>query len=492
MANTRYILTKISRDTHKIAMLIQERDQILENLEISETKYINSFRVTTPDPSVLDFVPPPPPDPSRPYISRPIPLAGQQRKSRPRRHVNRAFASSSLAPTSFIAPSSYYKLRGVQGVSGGRFAEAGADRHQSFADSINSRVIGSRFMEVNRNSVAYGRLPLGTNVAVEQSGELGPVDRGSWLPPIPDPRLFGPNYGLTAYEDMEVDEHGVVRTIYEQEEAREWVDLSQEEEQFATDYNGIPPEQAGPSSFLRRPRPPKTDTTPPSTRRETFPRRETTYNTDSDTVPPPHLRLQPAQPFVRPLDGLGFEDLGHVYAEITQWRSRLKIINVDIAEAQNQSYTDIAHGTKINGWLMVGRGLRFIPGAQIIEGRAKEDIRWDVLQNERSGLDTAVMWAVIIATVVILGAACEWSLPLSFRVKLTLKTDLVTAAVGLYLAPAPGFAHYIPFLQPLSNGEIVASGIATILAPAFAATIFVILGVRTVHCKFFSDLILLK
>lgn len=409
-SNTGAILTDFARDTHKIAMLIEERDQILENLEISEANYINSFRVTTPDPSILDFVPPPPPaDPNRPYISRPIPLAGQQqRKSRTRRHVNRAFASSSLAPTSFVAPSSYYKLRGVQGVSGGRFAETGADRHLSLTESINSRVIGSRFMEVNRNSVTYGRLPLGTNVAVEQSGELGPVDpRGSWMPPIPDPRLFGPNYGLTSYEDMEVDEHGVVRTIHEQEEAREWVDLSQEEEQFATDFNGIPPEQAGPSSFLRRPRPPKTDTTPPSTRRETFPRRETTYAVDPEAVPPPHLRLQPAQPFVRPLDGLGFEDLGHVYAEITQWRSRLKMINVEISEAQNQSYTDIAHGTNINGWLMVGRGLRFIPGTQMIEGRAKEDIRWDVLQNERSWLDTTVLWAVVIATMVILAAGCE-------------------------------------------------------------------------------------
>ncbi|KJA28630.1 hypothetical protein HYPSUDRAFT_34085 [Hypholoma sublateritium FD-334 SS-4] len=452
-------------DTHKIALLIEERDQILENLEISETKYINSFRVTTPDPSILDFVPPPPPaDPNRPYISRPIPLAGQQqRKSRTRRHVNRAFASSSLAPTSFVAPSSYYKLRGVQGVSGGRFAETGADRHLSLTESINSRVIGSRFMEVNRNSVAYGRLPLGTNVAVEQSGELGPVDpRGSWMPSIPDPRLFGPNYGLTSYEDMEVDEHGVVRTVHEQEEAREWVDLSQEEEQFATDFNGIPPEQAGPSSFLRRPRPPKTDTTPPSTRRETFPRRETTYAVDPEAVPPPHLRLQPTQPFVRPLDGLGFEDLGHVYAEITQWRSRLKMINVEISEAQNQSYTDIAHGTNINGWLMVGRGLRFIPGTQMIEGRAKEDIRWDVLQNERSWLDTTVLWAVVIATMVILAAA-------------------LTAAVGLFLAPSPNFAHYIPFLKPLLTGETVAAGIATILAPAIAATIFVILGIITIH-----------
>ncbi|KDR85603.1 hypothetical protein GALMADRAFT_53945 [Galerina marginata CBS 339.88] len=452
-------------DTHKVALLIDERDEVLENLEIAETKYISSFRVTTPDPSILDFVPPPPADPNRPYISRPLPLAPQQRRTRPRRHMNRAFAASSLAPTSFVAPSSYYKLRGVSGVSGGKFAEANIDRHQSLSDSINSRVIGSKFMEVNRNSVAYGRLPLGSHVAVEKSGELGPVQgHGSWLPPIPDPRLFGPNYGITPYDEMHVDEHGVVQTIPERDE--EWVDLSTDApEEFDTDFNGIPPGQAGPSSFLRRSRTPKSDP-PPSTRRETFPRRQD--HPDPESVPPPHLRLQPSQPFVRPLDGLGFDDLGHVYAEITQWRSRLKIINAEIAEAQRESYNDIASGTGVNGWLMVGRGLRFIPGIQMIEGRAKEDIRWDVLQNERDWLDSTVMWAVITVVTIILAAA-------------------LTAAVGLSLAPAPDVAHYIPFLKSLVTTETIAAGVATILAPAVAATLFIILGlwvinwVATVH-----------
>jgi hypothetical protein len=108
------------------------------------------------------------------------------------------------------------------------------------------------------------------------------------------------------------------------------------------------------------------------------------------------------------MDGLGYEDLGHVYAEITQWRSRLKIINAEIADTQRDSYNDIASGTGINGWLIIGRGLRFIPGVQIIEGRAKEDIRWDVLQNERSWLDTSVMWAVVAVVTVILAAVCQY------------------------------------------------------------------------------------
>ena len=65
------------RDTQHLALLIDERDQILENLEIAETRYISSFRLTTPDPSIADLQPrPPPEEPTRPYISRPRVLGG--------------------------------------------------------------------------------------------------------------------------------------------------------------------------------------------------------------------------------------------------------------------------------------------------------------------------------------------------------------------------------------------------------------------------------
>jgi calcium permeable stress-gated cation channel len=66
-------LVSCCRDTQQLALLIEERDEILENLEIAETRYISSFRLTTPDPSIADFQPRPPPEeePPRPYISRP-------------------------------------------------------------------------------------------------------------------------------------------------------------------------------------------------------------------------------------------------------------------------------------------------------------------------------------------------------------------------------------------------------------------------------------
>jgi hypothetical protein len=59
-------------DTRRLALLIEERDLILEQLEIAETKYISSFRITTPEPSIADLNPAPAPDAEGiAYISRP-------------------------------------------------------------------------------------------------------------------------------------------------------------------------------------------------------------------------------------------------------------------------------------------------------------------------------------------------------------------------------------------------------------------------------------
>ena len=70
----------IHSDTSALALLIDEREEILENLEIAEAKYIDSFKLTTPDPSVVDLPVAavsdvPPPVPPKPEISRPRPLA---------------------------------------------------------------------------------------------------------------------------------------------------------------------------------------------------------------------------------------------------------------------------------------------------------------------------------------------------------------------------------------------------------------------------------
>ena len=64
-----------SSDTHNLALLIEERDEILENLEVAETRYISSFKISTPDPSIADLETCAPPASEeispRPHIGRP-------------------------------------------------------------------------------------------------------------------------------------------------------------------------------------------------------------------------------------------------------------------------------------------------------------------------------------------------------------------------------------------------------------------------------------
>ncbi|KAF7373376.1 MPN domain-containing protein [Mycena sanguinolenta] len=468
-------------DTQRLALLIDERDEILENLEIAETRYISSFRLTTPDPSIADFQlqqPSAVSDDGRPYISHPQPLRNTSttRKPRRKRSTNPAFASSSLAPTSFVAPSLYYKLNRVAGVSGGQFggedavAEVDEDK-PTLSQTINSRLVGSRFQEVNRNSAAYGRLPLGSHVRVDQTGELGPIDELGYTR-IPDPQRFGPNYGIEEGGEGSITQGGRIRSTMGRGRPPPSSPFSfrtrrnREATQSTMGTGTVTGTGTGTvtGTGLSSPTDPQAST---STRRETFPfrRRKSSANetqTGAEEIPPPHLRLQARQPFVRPNDNINFDHLGEVYSDITQWRSRLKAINAEIGETQTT-------GPSLPDWLVFGYNnahCRFVDGVEIIEGLAKEDVRWDVLQNERGTLDAVVLWCLLGLAAVLLAAG-------------------LTAAAGLALATAPDVAHYLPFLAPLlsskSVGDNIASGLATVLAPAVAVVLFVSLAVAIIN-----------
>ncbi|KAF9229033.1 hypothetical protein BS17DRAFT_688271 [Gyrodon lividus] len=454
-------------DTRNIVPLIAERDEVLHNLEVAETKYISSFMLATPDPSIAELEIGPQSStekkPERPYISRPRALIGSPHHQRPRRH-NPAHAHSSFAPTSFVAPSQYYKLRGLRNMDGGRLRD-GSSTHISLTDSIHQRIVGFRFQEGNRDSTVLNHMPLGNRVEIERDDMVRP----SSPEPIPDPRHHGPNHtshSMSENSRTTATDYVTVESSMPRNESMdaEWVDLLRE-----VDFGGSP--IAGPSKIVEkppqhvemppaRPRPGRVET-PLSDRRETFPLRNKGQHIPPEAIPPPHLRLQPQQPFVRPTSGLNYDDLGAVYTEINEWRSRLKTINGQISDAQQDCYEDIAEGTRIKGWIMIGRGLRHLPGVEIIEGRAKEDIRWGVLQNEHTSLHSIAMWTVILVITLLLMAG-------------------MTAASSLALGTAPDISHYLPFFQSLSLHDGVASGISTTLAPAVAVAVFVTIAVSII------------
>ena len=58
------------------------------------------------------------------------------------------------------------------------------------------------------------------------------------------------------------------------------------------------------------------------------------------------------------------------------------------------------------------------------------------------------------------------------------------ATAGLAVATAPDFAHYLPLFQSLANKRDLPTGLATVLAPSVAATLFILLAILALHRKF--------
>jgi hypothetical protein len=366
-------------------------------------------------------------------------------------------------------PSSYYKIRNVEGVSGGQFTDpedsqprTGRSRELSFTDTITQRVVGSRFQEVNRDSTTYGRLPIGSPLQVNETGQYIHPPASTIQTPTPG---FGPNYDPSTpetydsgpYDSFFRKSEGQSRVTSELGE--DWVDVLYDPPQkfgkeSDDDYHTAVDPDLPPFPPLKPRRRPQRPIAPPSDHRETFPLRVKRGRQSTDDPLPPHLRLQQTQPFVRPMSGLDHEDLGTVYGDISNWRTRLKAINAEIADAQRDSYNDIADGARIKGWLMVGKGIRFLPGIELIDGRSKEDIRWDELQHQGSAGNRTVYWTLVAFLCLLLAAG-------------------LSAVAGLLLATSPGIAGYLPFFRNLQTWNKIPSGIVTVLIPTIAATVFI-------------------
>lgn len=363
-------------------------------------------------------------------------------------------------------PSQYYQIRQLKGVRGSKTPDSEAPnprrRLSSLAESFNQRIVGSRFQEVNRDSVAYGRLPMGSQVVLEKNGQMGAASMTE--SPLPDTAPYGPHARQTSWDTAAFNDdmpppqwwtHQPGDSIPEVAEEAElslgedWVDVMDEAPeavQHGDDYNP----DATPAR--RRPRPPRSRNVNATddSRRETFPLRKRTD--ESTEQRPPHLRVQAHGPFVRPLSGLNHDDLTRVYNDISLWRGKLKVINNEIADVQRDCYNDIADGARVKGWLMVGRGLRFLPGIELIEGRAKEDVRWDELQNEGGRMRTFAFYSIVVIVGVLLGICSEWT-PTSNTIGFT-DSPRSDRCGGACRSLCAGVRSLLPLLPALGLGQL--------------------------------------
>lgn len=372
-----------------------------------------------------------------------------------------------------MAPSSYYRLRGVRGVSGGTSRGAGhyAD-DQSLSEEFGSRVVGSRFQEVTpenhgasptpipgqghdphagreesyyynpntfsgnypsrRPSITFGNLPQGganarggrqldlgegpnhgePDAAEEMSG-LDERDVDNWalvnhqqhVPEILERSSFLSRLGL-GLPPLSLRGHNQHQSQHPPNISEESFfspgDAARISNSASGSGSGSHDHHARHNTNIHQLRDPGTSglTSMPIPR-------EPRGRNDSSDGPPPHMRLQLQRPLVRPVSGLYHEQLGTLYGEIRYWRTQLKALNIEVAEEQQSMYEDIAQGINMRGWLLLGRGVRFIPGVRMIEGRSKDDIRWDDLQNESGRIGTVGFWVIVGVVCVVLAGTCE-------------------------------------------------------------------------------------
>lgn len=329
-----------------------------------------------------------------------------------------------------MAPSSYYRLRGVRGVSGGTSSGIGQyATDNALSDDFGSRVVGSRFQEVTgqspagpsrRPSITFGPLPVGSHVRINRTGELDLVDGP------------GPNHGepdvaeeMSGLDDGDVDNWALVDQsnqvpqILERSSFLSRLGLGLPPRSLRGNQQPLYPANISEESFFSPGEAHRASTSASGSgsHDEHGQRRSTNINqlrdgppppsasTSARDGPPPHMRLQLQQPIVRPVSGLHNEHLGSLYSEIRQWRTRLKALNIEVAEEQQNMYEDIAHGVNLRGWLLLGRGVRFIPGVRMIEGRSKDDIRWSDLQHQSGRIGTTAFWIIVLIVCVVLAGA---------------------------------------------------------------------------------------
>ena len=167
--------------------------------------------------------------------------------------------------------------------------------------------------------------------------------------------------------------------------------------------------------------------------------------------------------------------LGRNYDEIRDARARLKALNGEIAIHQQQTFSMIAKGEDILGWLIVGRSVRWLPYARLVEGRTREDILWE---NVGKKTGEAVFWTKTVLLAILLGLISELLAGYSPR---SSSYRAVVPFIGLSNATAPGFGHYLGFLKPLARSNGFGSGVAEGLAPALALSIATGIAVFATH-----------
>ncbi len=372
-----------------------------------------------------------------------------------------------------MAPSSYYRLRGIRRVSDagdghGRHATDGA-----LSSEFGQRIASPRIPESPlRQSVTFRHPPPSSHARSDRSG--------------PFHLTQGPNYGEP---DPEEEAQWLEHEGWDVMPDRLRVPEILERQSFLSRLGlGLPPR----GSRLVAYRDNISEESFMSPHDSSEDRHVAARNLDfgaeiepldeSVASTPPRLRLQ--QPTVRPVSGLHQEHLASLYDDIRRWRSQLKALNIEIEDQQRAAFDRITRGQNVRGWLLVGKGIRFLPSIRMIEGRSKDDIRWEDLQHDGGVIGRISFWIIVCVVATVLAGAREYSAGWLYLYHVDVEcVTVVVPVLGLALANAPDFAFYVPVLKPLTGYNRLWPSIATTLLPAIAASLLMCIAIGLVHCE---------
>ncbi|KAF9519867.1 hypothetical protein BS47DRAFT_1357887 [Hydnum rufescens UP504] len=170
----------------------------------------------------------------------------------------------------------------------------------------------------------------------------------------------------------------------------------------------------------------------------------------------------PLLPIVRKQSQHHHQYLKALYGRIKSWREQLKTLNTEVDMEQQRMYFNIRNGISVRGWLLVGRGVRFLPGIRMIPGRSKDDIRWAELQNNGGNIGRMYFWVMVTLLSLLLAI-------------------LLTGLVCLALGSAPNFAHYLPALKSLVRYDDLGPAIGTTLVPSLLTMLFIATLLGFIH-----------
>ncbi|OCF59137.1 hypothetical protein L486_03638 [Kwoniella mangroviensis CBS 10435] len=382
-------------DTTDLKQKVEEREKILIELEVAETNYIASFKLThtASDGDVLEPI----------GWNEGEPESQSTKNSSPVRPI---------PPDDFLAPIGFYKIPTVS------HPQSKERLNVPVPPSLDLEEPGeasdSKFKEINRDSAMYGgRFDIGQRIKMDQTG--------NWVPD-PSPQSEGTNELDTT---PDTSHEGPTN-----ERGRDSSDPPHSGE--ATRGLSTPPIISSPTS----PGPPISPTSPYS---------------------PEELGQRPRMPTrsSHRVSREGTSPLAAHYASIRETRARFKELNMQIENMQKQKFAEIASTTAdIKGWIVAGKGVRWLPYAELIEGYTREDILWQNAGASTGKKDEQTFWLKVLLSGGVLSI-------------------ILIPFLALSVGTAPGFAHYLDLLKPLAKSDGFGSGVVEGLVPAVVLSMVV-------------------